>query len=178
MITRRKPRQVPRLNTTSTADISFMLLVFFLVTTSMDVDRGLRRMLPTLDDKTEQQEMEVAKDRLLEIVISPDGAVVVNGQHAAKGMIRRLVRDFVCRVGKKHIISIDAAPESTYDTYFGIQSEIVAAYAEVRSGIARKLYKMPYAQLDETERDRVRELCPVRISERYDMAQKKGEDTP
>ena len=62
MITRRKPRQVPRLNTTSTADISFMLLVFFLVTTSMDVDRGLRRMLPTLDDKTEQQEMEVAKD--------------------------------------------------------------------------------------------------------------------
>ena len=47
MIFRRKRREVPGLNTTSTADISFMLLVFFLVTTSMDVDKGMNRQLPS-----------------------------------------------------------------------------------------------------------------------------------
>lgn len=175
MITRRKRHRVPGLNTTSTADISFMLLVFFLVTTSMDVDRGLRRMLPPLDDKKEQVDMEVAKDRLLEIVIAPSGEVVVGGKNTAKGKLRRQVRDFVCRVGKKHIISIETAPEATYDTYFEVQNEIMAAYAEVRNGIAHRMYSQPYARLDEAERDRVRQLCPVRISERYDGQPTEGE---
>ena len=44
----RKKRQVPSLNTTSTADISFMLLILFLVTSSMDIDKGLTRQLPPL----------------------------------------------------------------------------------------------------------------------------------
>ena len=48
MIRIKRHRRVPRLNTTSTADISFMLLIFFLVTTSMDIDKGLLRQLPPL----------------------------------------------------------------------------------------------------------------------------------
>ena len=51
MIFRRKRREVPGLNTTSTADISFMLLVFFLVTTSMDADKGMNRQLPPKTDE-------------------------------------------------------------------------------------------------------------------------------
>ena len=47
MFVRRNKRQVPGVNTASTADISFMLLIFFLVTTSMDVDKGLFRLLPS-----------------------------------------------------------------------------------------------------------------------------------
>ncbi len=46
MLIKRQKRRVPQLNTTATADISFMLLTFFLVTTSMDVDKGLVRQLP------------------------------------------------------------------------------------------------------------------------------------
>ena len=54
MFSRRK-HSMPVLNTTSTADISFMLLIFFLVTTSMDIDKGLSRQLPPLDDEKEEQ---------------------------------------------------------------------------------------------------------------------------
>ena len=54
MLIKRRKHIVPELNTTSTADISFMLLTFFLVTTSMDVDRGLVRQLPPLDNDKEQ----------------------------------------------------------------------------------------------------------------------------
>ena len=56
---RRRKRDIPGLNTTSTADISFMLLIFFLVTSSMDTDKGLPRQLPPPDDSTRQEEVEI-----------------------------------------------------------------------------------------------------------------------
>ena len=49
-------RKVPGLNQSSTADISFILLIFFLVTTSMDTDTGLPRRLPEWDPNVEEQE--------------------------------------------------------------------------------------------------------------------------
>ena len=53
---KRKKHIVPSLNTTSTADISFILLIFFLVTSSMDIDKGLGRVLPPLEPEEEQME--------------------------------------------------------------------------------------------------------------------------
>ena len=51
MFRRRYREQIPELNTSSTADISFMLLIFFLVTSSMDTDKGLLRQLPPLQEE-------------------------------------------------------------------------------------------------------------------------------
>ena len=79
MFIRKRKHQIPGLNTTSTADISFMLLIFFLVTTSMDVDKGLRRQLPPAHPKTTQQESIVEKDKLLELSITADNVVMQNG---------------------------------------------------------------------------------------------------
>ena len=66
MLIRRKQHETPGLNTTSTADISFMLLIFFLVTTSMDVDKGLLHQLPSPEpQKKEQQYSVVDKANLM-----------------------------------------------------------------------------------------------------------------
>ena len=79
MIIRRKKRQVPGLNTASTADISFMLLIFFLVTTSMDVDKGLFRVLPSPEpQKLEQQETTVDKSTLLALHVTAQNQLLVN----------------------------------------------------------------------------------------------------
>jgi len=67
MLFRRKRQEIPALNTTSTADISFMLLIFFLVTSSMDADKGLLRQLPPPNDATEEQEVEIKKRNILEL---------------------------------------------------------------------------------------------------------------
>ena len=66
---------MPVLNTTATADISFMLLTFFLVTTSMDVDRGLVRQLPSLDDEHEKHNdfVEVERENTMAFVIDSKG---------------------------------------------------------------------------------------------------------
>ena len=52
----RSKRKVPGLNASSTADISFILLIFFLVVTSMDTDTGLARRLPNPPDPNQQEE--------------------------------------------------------------------------------------------------------------------------
>ena len=58
---------MPSLNTTSTADISFMLLIFFLVVSSMDIDKGLERLLPPIDNTELQEESLVNAQNLLEL---------------------------------------------------------------------------------------------------------------
>ena len=74
----RKPHGVPGLNTTSTADISFMLLIFFLVTTSMDVDKGLLRQLPAPEPQHQQQVSVVDKATLLELHVTSDHLLLLN----------------------------------------------------------------------------------------------------
>lgn len=163
---------VPELNTTSTADISFMLLTFFLVTTSMDVDRGLVRNLPPLDNDREQTDeaTEVSRDNTLEFKLTASGQLLMNGTPASTKNLRRHIANFISRRPAQHVISVDPDPAADYNAYFQLEDEIMAAYNSVRDGIARRMFRRSYAALGETERNRVRDLCPQRISETYSTA--------
>ncbi len=162
----RRRHDMPGLNTTSTADISFMLLIFFLVTTNMDVDKGLSRQLPP-PDKQEQQLSQVERGTLLTIAVTADNRLLVDGKAMAVGSVGPVAEDFVRRVGRKHLIKVEAAPEADYDTYFQLQNQLVKAYARLRDEAARKTFGKPYGRLSEAQRDRVREAVPQRIAEDY-----------
>ena len=166
MIKRRK-HIVPALNTTSTADISFMLLIFFLVASSMDVDKGLLRQLPPADTKEESLEVDVSKERLMELKITGDNQLMLDGQPVEVSGLRNRVAEFVSRVGSKHLISIDAEPNSSYETYFKMQNEIVVAYAMVRNELAKRKFGQPLSRLTNEKRDEVKSLLPQRIAEIY-----------
>lgn len=166
MIKRRK-HIVPALNTTSTADISFMLLIFFLVASSMDVDKGLLRQLPPADTKEEPLEVDVSKERLMELKITGDNQLMLDGQPVEVSGLRNRVAEFVSRVGSKHLISIDADPNSSYETYFKMQNEIVVAYAMVRNELAKRKFGQSLSRLTNDKRDEVKALLPQRIAEIY-----------
>ena len=166
MIKRRK-HIVPALNTTSTADISFMLLIFFLVASSMDVDKGLLRQLPPADTKEEPLEVDVSKERLMELKITGDNQLLLDGQPVEVSGLRNRVAEFVSRVGSKHLISIDADPNSSYETYFKMQNEIVVAYAMVRNELAKRKFGQSLSRLTNDKRDEVKALLPQRIAEIY-----------
>ena len=166
MIKRRK-HIVPALNTTSTADISFMLLIFFLVASSMDVDKGLLRQLPPADTKEEPLEVDVSKERLMELKITGDNQLMLDGQPVEVSGLRNRVAEFVSRVGSKHLISIDADPNSSYETYFKMQNEIVVAHAMVRNELAKRKFGQPLSRLTNDKRDEVKALLPQRIAEIY-----------
>lgn len=161
--------QVPGLNTTSTADISFMLLIFFLVTTNMDVDKGLTRQLPPAD-KQEQQVSQVEKGTLMTLTITKDNALLVDGKPTPVNKVCGLAEAFVRRVGRKHLVKIEAAPEANYDIYFQLQNQLVMAYGRLRNEAAMKTYGKPFAKLTEEQRNHVKDICPQRIAEDYGQA--------
>ena len=111
MIFRRRKHQVPSLNTTSTADISFMLLIFFLVTTNMDIDKGLSRQLPPYN-KEESQESFVSKGTTLDLTITATNKLLVNGEPSRIEGLDKKVETFVNNVGKKHLIKVDVDPQA------------------------------------------------------------------
>ena len=175
MIFRHRNHDVPQLNTTSTADISFMLLIFFLVTTSMDTDKGLPRQLPPAEDKNIQQETSMDKNLMIELKISASNQLFVNGQPAPMKSVRKEVMKLIQRVGSRHLISINCDSHASYDVYFHLQNEIVAAYNQWKNQKAMKRYHKPYAQLSTDERTTVDKACPQRIAEQYNGTEQKGD---
>ena len=128
---RKRKRIVPQLNTSSTADISFMLLILFLVTTSMDTDKGLTRELPpvTPDD---HQPTEIVEGMVLRLSLDGEGKLTCDDKPMAVGQLRSRIVDFVEKRGKQHVIQLQSDRKAQYDAYFKVQNEIVAAYRTLR----------------------------------------------
>ena len=168
MLIRRKSHETPGLNTTSTADISFMLLLFFLVTTSMDVDKGLLRQLPSPEpQKKEQQQTVVDKANLMALRLTAGDTLLVNGKPMQVSLLKQETIRFVHRLGKKHLISIESDRDADYNLYFQMQNQLMEAYSQLRNETAQKKYHRDYALLNNDQKEQVRNICPQRITESY-----------
>jgi biopolymer transport protein ExbD len=184
---RHHTRKVPVLNTTSTADISFMLLIFFLVTSSMDTDKGLPRQLPPPQDETQEQELLVKERNVMEVRLDGQDQLTIDGERATPEELTRRVALFVanasdspqlpelstrevnyfgrCRVSDRHVISIQTDAHTTYNAYFEMQNAIVAAYNQLRNELALSHFRRSYAQCSPDERAALNMIYPQRISE-------------
>jgi biopolymer transport protein ExbD len=167
MLIRRKQRETPGLNTTSTADISFMLLIFFLVTTSMDVDKGLLRQLPSPEPQKKEQQTVVDKANLMELRLTAGDTLLVNGKPMKVSQLKEETIRFVHRLGKKHLISIESERDADYNLYFQMQNQLMEAYSQLRNETAQKKYHRDYALLNNDQKEQVRNICPQRITESY-----------
>lgn len=168
MLIRRKQHETPGLNTTSTADISFMLLIFFLVTTSMDVDKGLLRQLPSPEpQKKEQQHSVVDKANLMALRLTAGDTLLVNDKPMQVSQLKEETIRFVHRLGKKHLISIESDRDADYNLYFQMQNQLMEAYSQLRNETAQKKYHKDYALLNNDQKEQVCNICPQRITESY-----------
>jgi biopolymer transport protein ExbD len=163
MFRRRRFEQIPELNTSSTADISFMLLIFFLVTSSMDTDKGLLRQLPPLQEQ--QLPTDVRKDHVLQVTLDAHDQLVVDGILITPQQLRDQIAEFVASDRTDHVISIRTDRATSYEAYFRMQNAIVAAYAQLREAYSRERFGKGYGELVEEQRDEVNQYYPQRISE-------------
>ena len=164
---KRAKRKVPGLNTSSTADISFMLLILFLVTTSMEVDEGLERTLPPIEKKQKEIQSMVDERLMLRFHIFNDNKLRLNNKPITLATIRKTVENFVASKGKQHIIQIQADRKASYNTYFSLQNEIVAAYNDLRNKRAEQLYGKLYQLCSVEQQEQIADEIPQRISEVY-----------
>ena len=105
------------------ADIAFLLLVFFLVTTTIDMDNGLGIILPA-----EGQELEINKKNILNCLISASGNVLLGGEPVEMKDLSRRVKEEI-RANDKLIISVKAHEKSEYDVYVEVLDQLKLANA-------------------------------------------------
>ena len=170
MLIRRRRHSTPRLNTTSTADISFMLLIFFLVTTSMDADKGIIRQLPPVDDTEDNTTADVPRDKIMQLRILADNSLTVDGKAQRYDRLHDDIVRFVERVGQKHLITVETDGHAAYASYFTMQSQIAEAFRTIRNKEAVRRYHKPMTQCSPSQRRSVIEACPQHVAEDYDTA--------
>ena len=188
----KKKRKVPGLNASSTADISFILLIFFLITTSMDTDMGLARRLPQPpEDEEIKQELKIKERNVMEVRINAQGFLwVKDGTASSYVDIRELktrAKQFiknennlsilpekhpinipllgVCALTDKHVISVQTDRGTPYNMYFQVQNELVAAYNELRDELSKQKFGRIYAALSDEQKVAIRTYYPQKISE-------------
>lgn len=167
MFKKRMRRGVPPLNTTSTADISFMLLIFFLVTTSMGADKGIKRELPPLNPQ-EQQTAAVREGAVMHVDVMDDGTVRCDDQSVSLGQLKNTFKKFVEDKGLEHVFRLRCSREASYATYYQVQNALQSAYRELREARAQEAYKCSYEQCTDAQRRSVDKAVPQRIAEDYD----------
>jgi|TARA_B100000809_G_scaffold266926_1_gene333106 biopolymer transport protein ExbD len=105
------------------ADIAFLLLIFFLVTTTIDMDKGIGIILPA-----EGQELEINKKNILNCLISASGAVLLGGEPVEIKDLSRKVKEEI-RANDKLIVSVKAHEKAQYDVYIAVLDQLKLAKA-------------------------------------------------
>ncbi|MCQ2127955.1 MAG: biopolymer transporter ExbD [Bacteroidaceae bacterium] len=168
--------EIPELNTTSTADISFMLLILFLVTTSMDRNFGLPYQLSKPAPKhLEHIEKVVDRRNVFEIDLTADGKIIHNDEEVEADKLCAMMKEFIVNPKHdetlsespaKHIILINADDNSKYESYFAVENQIVNAYKQLRNEASRKRFGKPYDALNDRQLQVIDEAIPQRVSEK------------
>ena len=184
----KRNRKVPGINASSTADIAFMLLIFFLITTSMDTDRGLARRLPPPPENKDQKDDIIVKERnVLQVKLNKDDQLMVAGEWFDVKQLREKAKEFIANpnddpnlpekhaknipffgdvmITEKHVISVQNDVGTSYEAYLLVQNELVAAYNELRNELAKSQFGKEYAECSEEEKDAIMDYYPQKISE-------------
>ena len=180
-------KKTPELNTSSTADMAFLLLCFFLMTTTMDQDLGLQRRLPPMPDKNQKvEDQKVNRRNIIVVKINSADRLLAGTEPMHVSQLKDKIKEFLtnpandanlpekeeidiegfgpCKVSKG-VISLQNDRGTSYQAYMAVQNELVKAVNELRDEWAMANFGMLYSKLDEDKQGIVRKAIPQNISE-------------
>lgn len=186
----RKKRTPPEINAGSMADIAFLLLIFFLVTTTMDVDTGMQRMLPPPLPPDMPEPPEIKQRNVFVVLVNANNQLLVEGELLDIRNLRKKAKEFIANPTdkgelpekemkevpffgmypvSKQVISLQNDRGTSYETYIKVQNELAAAYNELRNELALSKFGKSYDDLvrlgDKEKTDAIKAIFPQRISE-------------
>ena len=187
MIKRKAKKKVPEINASSMADISFLLLAFFLMTTTMDVDTGIARRLPPPVPPTEKPP-DIKERNILNVMISKNDRILINNRLADVYMLKDQAKEFLSNpynspdlpekrwdtipaLGglfevSKGVISLKNDRGTSYEMYITVQDELTKAVNELRDELSRRKFGVAFSSLKNDEDiEAIRKAIPISISE-------------
>ena len=172
------------------ADISFLLLIFFLVATTMNVDTGLMRVLPPMPPEDQKVEDQKVKERNLLLVFVSASGNIMAGENMDIHGIKDKAKDFILNTYddenlpekedqefelpdgskwvypvSKGVVSLQTARDTNYDIYLMVQNELTRAFNEIRDEVAMEKFGAKLIDLPEEERNVITKAIPLAISE-------------
>lgn len=179
-------RMKNEINAGSMADIAFLLLIFFLVTTTMDVDSGIMRKLPPpIDPKVKPE--DIIKRNIFEVLVNSADMLLVNKAPGNIATLKDEAKDFLTPHPEdnpnypqtkekfieglgtvyvsKGVISLQNDRGTSYNMYMQVQNELTAAIRELRDEFSVKRFGVKFNQLDEERSKAVQAAIPMSISE-------------
>ena len=183
-----KKRKTSEINSSSMADIAFLLLIFFLVTTSMSTSTGLsRRLPPPLQPDQVIPPVNVNKRNIFVVKVNSQNQLMVQGELMELQDLRQKAKEFIknenndphlpvrteenipllgtMSITKDHVISLQNDVDTQYQAYINVQNELVAAYNELRNELGKEKFGANFDELNEDQQKAVQSVYPQKISE-------------
>lgn len=180
-------RMNPEINAGSMADIAFLLLIFFLVTTTMDVDSGIIRMLPPPIDPNAPPPPPVRERNVFVVLVDQYDRLLVEGQLGRIEELRAQTKEFLLNpsndptmsekrmedienIGEvevsRGVLSLQNDRGTSYEMYIAVQNELAAAINEIRNEVSQQHFGKRFDELtDEALINAIRSAVPMSISE-------------
>ena len=179
-------RSTPGLNTSSMADISFLLLTFFLMTSSINTDMGISRKLPPPKDPNQKEEIDIHKRNIFVVKINSHDALLFDGEIGDIRDLKTRAKDFLGNPNdlenlpekiemdipllgsyrvSKGVISLQNDRGTSYDMYIQVQNELTAAVNEMRDELCRIKFGKSYNDAEKEQKEAIDKAIPVAISE-------------
>ncbi|MFS4416393.1 ExbD/TolR family protein [Maribacter sp. 2307ULW6-5] len=160
----------PEVNAGSMADIAFLLLIFFLVTTTIETDAGLDRMLPPIEPP--EEDVVIKQKNIFQVNINKNGQLLADDELIELTSLREKAVAFLDNGGapqgspeycnycqgsrdpsssdnpSKAIISLKNDRETKYSTYITVQNELVGAYNDLRNREAQRLFNRDFTEME------------------------------
>lgn len=179
-------RQAPEINSGSMADIAFMLLIFFLVATTMDVDSGLSRKLPPIPEEQQDDTPPIKERNVFVVLINSNDKLLVEGEPINISTLKEKAKEFIANPNdkpnlpekkivnidffgsypvSKQVISLQNDRSTSYEMYIKVQNELASAYNELRDELSLQKFGKKYNDLSGDKQKSIRKVYPQRISE-------------
>ena len=185
-------RQLQEINAGSMADIAFLLLIFFLITTTMDTDSGILRRLPPMPDQnTKDQTVDVKERNIFVVLVNRQNQLMVEGKPMDVRYLKDAAEEFIqnplnkpnlpvrepvtvkyfgtVMTTPKAVISLQTDRGTSYKTYITVQNELTKAYDELWNQLSMQKFGKKFKDLDEVkDKDKIKaieDIYPMKISE-------------
>ena len=180
-------RAAPEVNAGSMADIAFLLLIFFLVTTTMEKDSGITRKLPPMQDE-DQEDVIIKQKNIFTVLINGKDQMLVEDELMQIKDLRAAAIEFLDNGGDgscnycngrknpkssdnpdKAIISLKNERETSYATYISVQNELVGAYNDLRNKRAQQQFGTSFTEMEKNFKDVKWIGNKTKLKERIDL---------
>ena len=180
-------KKTPAINSSSTADIAFLLLCYFLMTTTMGSQNGLSRRLPPMPDPNQKlEDQKVNRRNIIVVKINSADRLLAGSEPMDISQLKDKIKEFLTNplddpnlpekamtdiegFGQypvsKGVISLQNDRGTSYQAYIAVQNELVKAVNEIRDDFALKNYGKPFLTLNEEQQEITKKAIPQNISE-------------